>query len=122
MSNNKFKILEESYKINPKGLKSDYAKKTVASTRDLKRILVYLEEVTFSYYNDFKDNSVVICGKLKDALLFLTKYKLITEIKIYSRSYYCLPFKEKIAREILKLHKSEYDLIRKERKNENRLE
>jgi hypothetical protein len=121
MGHNKFKILEESYKINPKGIKSDYSKQSVASTRNLKRILVYLEEVTFSYFNDFKIN---IGGetKLKDGLLFLTKYKLIIDLKIDGRHFYCLPYKENIAREKIKLHSVEMNLIRKERKNGNGLE
>lgn len=113
-----WKRLKDDYKTNAVGCKSDYAKGSVASTRHLKRILVYLEEVTFSYYIDLRNNAVSDYS-LKDALLFLTKYKLIKRIKDDCRYYYCLPFKEKIARETLKLRRDEMNLIRKERKNGN---
>ena len=121
MSDDIFKRLEDNYKLNPVGCKSDYSKQCVASTRDLKRILVYLGEETFSYYNDFINN-IGIHSKLKDGLLFLTKYKLIIDLKIDGRHFYCLPYKEKIAREKIKLHSVEMNLIRKERKNGNGLE
>jgi hypothetical protein len=121
MSDDIFERLKENYPSNPVGCKSDYAKQCVASTRDLKRILVYLGEETFSYYMDLRNNTGV--GRtLKDGLLFLTKYKLIIDLKVDGRHFYCLPYKEDIAREKIKLHSAEMNLIRKERKNENGLE
>jgi len=98
--------LKIAHKVNSAGTKSDANTGKIASTRHLKRILVYLQEVVdYTWYNDMKANCCMPPSKILDATTFLLNHNLIKSRRDFNggKIIYYLPEKEEIVNKIVEL-------------------
>jgi len=127
MVNERIRTLKRDYKINSYGAKSDYHTKKIANTRDLNRILIYLSFIPYSTRTDIAKEASVRNYVVNDALLFLTKQKLIKLIyneKGIAKSYkvFCLSKNEAKAKDILRELSKEINKKSNDRNNKKKLQ
>ncbi len=104
--------LKDNYKPNSYGTKGDYNSRKIANTRHLTRILFYLQEVDYSYYNNIREKISIPPSTILDALKFLTNHNLIKKIPKKGISIYCLPYKENLVKDVINLENKRMNCLR----------
>ena len=69
-------------------------KRGVASTRDLTRILIYLDYIDEPVTKNHISKEANIVGRINDALLWLVNHKLIKFVSVDGRNLYTLNDRE----------------------------
>jgi hypothetical protein len=104
--------LKKMYPKKSRGIKSDYKSLSVANTRHLKRILIYLDEVKYANSTKICKEINITMGCVNDALLFLSNHGIIMYKNINIKIYYLA----KNEKEALKIINEEYNKNQKEMK------